>query len=519
MRIPWPCWLVLVLVCLSWMPYLQVISNRLSFGDEGQTAQSAYLVYQGQIPYRDFFSVLMPGSYYWSAFLFKLCGPSFMTLRTGVVLVSLVLLVATWLVLARSGVRSLLAYMIPAGFLAYFGGPCWFIASHHWLSGALCMVSLAFLLPDDGAEVPSLTALGTAGIISSLAVLTLHHRGGLWALFASAALLLLPRKVRLRSLAAYWSGAAFIAVPAAAYLITRAGWKTVYYDLIIFPLTRYHNLEGHRGTVFKHLGEYWQTLSSAVRYISEPLGLLRLVAWDLEFLGLIVVHLLPFIGLFLLWRLWKGRAYGVYRVGCLGVFFVSSYLATLHRLSSSTLTFAAPAAVIIIALAFDATKRHTGVHFPAARVLAGVWVLIFSATSVTYSAFTLMSPKASVSTPAGTVQTLYAGEAATMQGIASIASASWKEGEPVFCYPYAALFYFLFRLKNPTPYDVLIWPMHTEQQFGEVRGLLQQSACRWLIVSRNEPLFGGEIPLERYFAEQYAVRQSFRYATVLERRR
>src|SRR6185369_8063609 len=127
-----------------------------SFGDEGLVAQSAYRIYLGQVPFRDYFTALTPGSYYWYAILFKLFGPSFLVLRLGVMAASLSLLMATWLVLAKFRVTSLPAYLVPACFLAYFGGPCWFIASHHWLSAVLCIAAFALLLPENGREAPSL---------------------------------------------------------------------------------------------------------------------------------------------------------------------------------------------------------------------------------------------------------------------------------------------------------------------------------------------------------------------------
>ncbi len=487
---------------------------RFSFGDEGLVAQNAYRIYQGQVPFRDFFTALVPGSYYWWAFLFKLFGPSFFTLRLGVIFVSITLLVASWFALARSGVKSLLVYMVPAAFLAFYGGPIWFIASYHWLSGVLCMAAFALLLPSDDDEAPSMSASAMAGALSSLAVFVLQHRGGLWVICASLVFLLLPRTRRLRPFVAYWFGIAACAVPAAVYFLLQAGWKTLYYDLFIFPLTRYNNLEEHRGTISKHLIEFWQTLVSAWQHSSQPLGLLRLIAWGLGFLGNILVHLLPFLGLYLLWRLWKTKAYSRYHMGCLTAFFISSYLATLHRLSSSTLIFAASSSVILVALSLDVLKVRTG----SLRPLGVTWILIFFSIAMAYSALTLESPKISVSTPAGAVQTLYAGDAVTMQGVASFASATWKEGETAFCYPYAAIFYFLFRLNNPSPYDLLVWPMNSEQQFEQTRSLLLQSSCRWIIVNTDKPRFRDSIPLEHYISEQYIVSKTFKYATILERR-
>jgi hypothetical protein len=516
-KIPWLCWPVLVLVCILWLPYLQVLSPNISFGDEGLVAQSAYRIYLGQAPFRDYFTALTPGSYYWFAILFKLFGPSFLVLRLGVLLVSLLLLLGTWLVLARFQVSTVAAYLVPAGFLAYFGGPCWFIASHHWLSAVLCIAAFALLLPQTGKEAPSLPAATLAGLLSALAAFTLQHRGGLWIMIGSLVFLLLPRTRRLAPCAAYWLGISAFAVPAAIYFVSVAGWDTLYYDLIVFPFKQYHKFEGHRGIVFQHLLELWNTVSSAWLFRSEPLGILRIVSWHLGYVGLIIVLMLPFAGLYLLWRLWKIQAYSTYQLGCLAAFFLSTYLATLHRLSDTTLIFAAPATVIIIALTFDSIKIGNQGLPVVARTLLIAWITLFFSIGAGYSALTFLSPKVSIRTPAGTVQALYASDAEKILGVKSFASAAWKKGETVFCYPYAPIFYFLFRLTNPTQYDTLTWPMHTDVQLEHARNMLHNSACRWIIVNSGQPLFNRTIPFELYLSERYTVRRTFENVSILER--
>lgn len=510
-NLPLLCWPTLLLLSVSWIPYLRILSHNLSFGDEGLVAQSAYRIAQGQIPFKDFFTAIVPGSYYFYALLFKLFEPSFLVLRLGVMLVSLLLLLSVWQILAKFHVTSFLPYLAVACFLAFFGGPVWFIASHHWLSALLCASSLAYLLPDTGSDAPSRGSALAAGILSAMAMATLQHRGAAWIIAALVALALLSPEQRRRTCLAYLGGVALVAIPAAAYFLHHAGYEVVFYDLITFPMKQYRNFEGHRGTSFKNLFELMHNVSTAYTFRHQPLGILRILTWGLGVAGLIVIYLLPFAGCLILWRLIKATTLSRYQTGCLTAFFFSSYLATLHRLTDTTLIFAAPATIIIAAIAAETmTPSH-----PLSRKLLFTWSFFFISIAGGYSTLAMLSPKTDITTPAGSIQVLYSGEAETMRGVAAFASEKFQRSQPLFCYPYSPMFYFLFRGVNPTPFDTLTWPMHTAEQMKQSRERLENSRCRWIIMNSEVHDPTG---FEAYINQNYVQRRKFKYATILERR-
>ena len=510
-NLPPLCWPTLLLVCVSWIPYLRILSHDLSFGDEGLVAQSANRITQGQIPFKDFFTALVPGSYYFYALLFKIFEPSFLVLRLGVMLVSLLLLLSVWQVLVKFRIGSFLPYLATASFLAYFGGPVWFIASHHWLSALLCLYSLALLLPDTESDAPSPRSVFAAGIISALAMATLQHRGAVWIIATLVALALLPPEHRRRTYLAYMGGVALIAIPAAVYFLYHAGYAIIFYDLITFPMKQYHNFEAHRGTSFKNLFELMHNVTTAYTFRHQPLGLLRSATWSLGFAGLIVIYLLPFVGCLMLWRLIRTSPFSRYKLGCITAFFISSYLATLHRLSDTTLIFAASSTIIIAAITVETMSSSRKLI----RNIQLSWAVFFIMIAGCYSLFTMLSPKTSVSTPAGSIQVLYRGEAETMQGIATFAADNFQHPSTLFCYPYSPIFYFLFRGDNPTPFDTLTWPMHTAEQMKQSQELLQKSRCRWVIMNSEVYDTTG---FYAFINENYLPRRKFKYATILERR-
>src|SRR5690242_18156843 len=100
-KLPRLCWPTLTLILISWLPYLRRLTNDLSFGDEGIILQGALRVHNGEIPFLDFFSGLVPGTFYFYAALFKLFSPSFLTARIGVAAVSLLLILTIWYILGH----------------------------------------------------------------------------------------------------------------------------------------------------------------------------------------------------------------------------------------------------------------------------------------------------------------------------------------------------------------------------------------------------------------------------------
>jgi hypothetical protein len=69
--------------------------------DEGIILQGAQRILQGQVLYRDFFSFITPGSYYFMAFLFKIFGSSILVGRTALAFFGGVFSVVSYLLARR----------------------------------------------------------------------------------------------------------------------------------------------------------------------------------------------------------------------------------------------------------------------------------------------------------------------------------------------------------------------------------------------------------------------------------
>ena len=81
--------LLVALASWYWLRYFNRSTNLL---DEGSTAAQAMRIVNGDLIYRDFFTVVTPGSYYTIAWLFRLFGESLMLLRWAALVTGIVIL-------------------------------------------------------------------------------------------------------------------------------------------------------------------------------------------------------------------------------------------------------------------------------------------------------------------------------------------------------------------------------------------------------------------------------------------
>ncbi len=115
-----------ILSCLYLLAFRRVsILNP----DEGISLEAAERILHGQIPYRDFFSLVTPGSYYWTALLFKVFGDSILVARTALVIYGGLFSVLTYLLARR--VCSRINAALGAVLLTITCLPYYFVFEHN----------------------------------------------------------------------------------------------------------------------------------------------------------------------------------------------------------------------------------------------------------------------------------------------------------------------------------------------------------------------------------------------------
>lgn len=142
-------------------------------GDEGTLVYGAQLVAQGALPYRDFFEVMGPGSFYWLGLFFKLFGTNVIVARAVLLFTSSLTIVLLYWMTRRiyQGPFELL----PSIFYLIISFPLWPGANHHWDSNlfALMAVGAFFLWQDQGRR----WFLVLAGVLAGLTSCFMQQKG------------------------------------------------------------------------------------------------------------------------------------------------------------------------------------------------------------------------------------------------------------------------------------------------------------------------------------------------------
>lgn len=503
----------ILLIVLSWLPQFLTINPGISYGDEGVVAQAAKRVVSGQLPFRDFVTMFPPLTAWWYGSFLAMLGTTFFALRLGVLVTALLVLLAADRVFARLAPRQISGVVVLLSFLAFFGGPYWFIASHHWLSLLFCLLSLALLLPGQEASLPPFSRVFFAGTTAAAAALTLQHKGGLWLIAVSVVFLLHPWPHARALLGRFWLGAVALTLPIAVFFGVQVGWGALLDQLVTGPLTSYHQVYGHRGgTIVKDLLVNWQNVSTALPSAGAGLpGWLAYATWNLGFLGRFLIHFLPLLGIAGLVWLWRSRAFPRLSLLLVTAFFVANYLATFHRFHETTLVFAAPAAVLVLALVVVEGRRR-GSRF-LGRIFPVGWAALFLSVAVGFALLEMLPGKQAVKLPAGTVYSTFPAEAEEMAGVDKFFRQYRLPGDKVLCLSYVPMLYYLFDHENPTPYEV-ISPISGDKVFGEVREILESRRVRWIV--RDNVTFAGTW-FGRYLASSYQAKAQIGRLTIYER--
>lgn len=219
--------LVLLAAFQYWRWYFHRATNLL---DEGSTAAQALRILQGDLIYRDFFTVVTPLSYYTVAWLFDLFGAHLMVLRWAALVTGLGIALATFAI----GLR-VMTWPFAAGAALMTTVWGWFLVTPNFYSlqaALFALVALAcYLRHVDGAGTKWLVA---AGVLAGLTVLVKQNVGAYLslALLAShAAARRDPRRLLL---------AVTAPVAAAVVMLVAAGAGPYLYESwVYYPLAKY----------------------------------------------------------------------------------------------------------------------------------------------------------------------------------------------------------------------------------------------------------------------------------------
>jgi hypothetical protein len=274
--------------------------TQIDSNDEGIATMGAWRVVRGEVPYRDFFAIETPLSFYLVAPLYALFGVSFTVGRVVAQILGIAMVVSVFR-LSRRFIPSPLFAAVPLAFLCQAGVGIFPFANHHWFADVFALAALVVArraLEDDwspgwwlagGACALTLESLQDQGLLISLAL-------------GIVAALVPPAGSRRRSLARFGGGALAAGLPLALVVLPRSGWEAAWHDLVYFPLTSYRATPGNAYGFLQPFGELFaQWTSGAWRHAPVYIASATVTS-----LALIVTPLAAPVLILWAWRRRKG---------------------------------------------------------------------------------------------------------------------------------------------------------------------------------------------------------------------
>jgi hypothetical protein len=222
-----------------WLLYFHRGTNLL---DEGSQAAQALRVLNGEVIYRDFFTVVTPFSYYTVAWLFDLFGAELMVMRWTVLALGMGIAALTLLV-----ARRVMAWPFAAAAALMTTVWGWFTVAPNFYSWeASCLVLVALGCYMRHAQTGGRWWIAAAGIAAGLSAMTKQNVGA----YVTAALLLciwlsaafdtafnLKRRLRLT---AWLAGGVAVPVLSTLVMLVAAGAGPYLYESwVYYPLVKY----------------------------------------------------------------------------------------------------------------------------------------------------------------------------------------------------------------------------------------------------------------------------------------
>jgi len=227
--------LCLILLLISVVCHLPVLNMSLNVYDEGIILAGADRILQGQVPYRDFWSMYPPGQFYTLALLFKFFGPSVLVERIYGLIVRSLLATSGFLVSRRLGFSYGAAI---AGWVMalLWTASTWFPAYPVYAALLAIYVSIAFFL--HYLETKQARWLFWSGLAIAIGLTFRHDLGGMAAAVTLVTLLLLGLTGAgggWRPMATYLSGGLSLGLPVALYFAVTVGIGPMWDQLIATP--------------------------------------------------------------------------------------------------------------------------------------------------------------------------------------------------------------------------------------------------------------------------------------------
>jgi 4-amino-4-deoxy-L-arabinose transferase-like glycosyltransferase len=452
-------------------PFVRVLWR---IGDEGSIVYGAQLVSEGAIPYRDFFEVMGPASFYWLAIFFKIFGIKWMVSRLVLLLtVSISTIIIYWMT------RRLYAGpfdVLPAFFFLMTGVPLWPGVSHHWDSIFFALLSFGtFLLWQDSERR---WLLGVAGVLSGLTSCFIQQKGVLLVLALLLAIYLNERKSgedrskMLFDMGSLLGGFFLVGVIVLIFFSLVGGFHNLIYDNLLWPLSNYHNVNitPYGYTLNEFLIPRWKLILAGILPYSILQAILGI--FTLQFVIILILPVLVFAMAILL-SLDSTKRPLIFNLFTIPYWIaaLALWLSEIHRKDLMHIIWGSPLLFVIFYFIWH-------ISFEKSRMLRllGISLIMISLTLFgTFNILIATSADCHIVTRRGPIYSHNNDTALRFL------NDQVKKEEYAFVYPYYPMYYFLAGIRNPTEYSILMYNINTKAQFRKAIIDLDQKKARYIL--------------------------------------
>lgn len=455
-----------------WLTYFDRGTNLL---DEGSQAAQAARILRGDLIYRDFLTVVTPGSYYTVAWLFRVFGPDLMVLRWLALAIGLGIMIAT-LAIARHLVSW--PFAATSAMLTVVWG--WFLVAPNLYSWqAMFFALLALLCYLRYVWTSRALWLLASGLATGLSVLVKQNTG----IYAGVGLLLTiwistifedaspeGRSLRARATAVFVVGIGLCVVPVLVALLVSGAGPNLYENWIHYPRIVYA-----RGLSLPYPSFYpilpqpgLETLGQAMAAllagrIPEPAVF---EVWTKFVLYLpVLVYPVALISLVVLLGRWTRTSDAdIAREGqtllAITLFGAFTFLQAWPRSDVTHILFGMqPGFILLGYLSFCVWRGLRKVPFPALHAVVALATLLPQAALLRngYKLTVFQNQNYDVPLRAARARGIFTSreEQVRIDGVTEYIAAHTALEDPIFVVPWAAGFYFLADRPNPTRVDLL----------------------------------------------------------------
>lgn len=510
--------IVIAVALRYWLWYFNRATNLL---DEGSTAAQALRILNGELIYRDFFTVVTPVSYYTIASLFAMFGESLMVLRWTALVTGLLVLLVTLAI-----ARRLMSWPFAAAAALMTTVWGWFLVTPNYYSlqaALFALVALALYLRGwlmFAGVMVGVTAMvkQNVGAYAALALM-----GAIWAsrVFDDK----WDLKARLRSSMIFTAGIASAVIPIVLLLIAAGAGPYLYESWVYYPLAKYPQRFSLPFPAFHPvLAEHGvMTFADAIgavltRRVPEP------AIFDIwvKFVIFLPVLVYPAVAVALLVRAYRWRTHrdaggalhgrALIAIALMGVLML---LQSWPRADVAHILFGLqPTFILFGYLLWSAWQGLSRVPGPrqavraAAMIVALLPIVLVLWNGYRRTDWEYANYVAHLRTERGAGVTAVPIEAQRIDFVTRYIVEHTNPDEPIFVVPWAAGFYFLADRVNPTRTDFMLF--EDPELYPCLLSRLEQHPPKYVIYGYtwdvDEKRFRDyAAPVDRYIRSRYSI--------------